>query len=42
MKYLEWREKFQVDAINGDDADIIKEHSFGRVVVFDEKDRDGR
>ena len=42
MKYLEWREKFQVDAINGDDTDIIKEHSFGRVVVFDEKDRDGR
>lgn len=42
LKYLEWRDKFDVDSLREDDIDIIKEHEIGRVIMPEQKDTHGR
>ena len=42
LRYIEWRDKFQIDSINGDHSDVVKEHAAGRCYVVNDRDRDGR
>lgn len=42
LRYLEWREKFQVNSLSQHDPDIVKEDNIGRVTILEERDSHGR
>ncbi len=42
LRYIEWRDKFDVDSLQEDDPEIIKEHEIGRALILQDKDSYGR